>query len=70
MSEKPGASTASAWLRLQIGIGLAGGVVWYVGVAVGSEFVSGVGIGLMVVALVLRLPRRRAERSARDEPRG
>jgi hypothetical protein len=55
--------TVGWWLRLQLGLGLAGGLVWLAGAAAGTDFLSGVGAGLLIAALVLRLGRRTARRS-------
>ncbi|MEJ2318016.1 MAG: hypothetical protein P8Y10_07715 [Gemmatimonadales bacterium] len=52
--------TVGWWLRLQLGLGLAGGLVWLAGAAAGGDFFSGVGAGLLIAALVLRLGRRAA----------
>lgn len=49
------------WLNLQIGLGLAGGLVWFAGAAWEQDFVAGVGCGLIAAALVLRLGRKAAE---------
>jgi len=51
------------WLRLQLGLALAGGAVWVVGVLVKRDFLTGLGAGLLIAALTLRLGRRSAERS-------
>ena len=50
------------WLRLQLGLGLAGGLAWLTGVGIGSDFLAGIGAGLLIAALVLRLGRRTAAR--------
>jgi hypothetical protein len=50
------------WLRLQLGLAMAGGAVWVVGVIVGRDFFTGLGAGLLIAALTLRLGRRAAER--------
>lgn len=50
------------WLRLQLGLALCGGAVWFAGVVVGRDFLTGMGLGLLIAALVLRLGRRAAER--------
>ena len=49
------------WLRLQIGLALAGGAVWFTGAFLEEDFVAGVGCGLLVAALALRLGRRTVE---------
>ena len=56
------------WLRLQLGLLLAGGVTWLVGAAVEEDFVTGAGVGMLVGALVLRLGRRAAKDSPHREP--
>jgi hypothetical protein len=48
------------WLRLQIGLGLAGGATWFTGALMGLDFVAGAGCGLLVAAVVLRLGRTSA----------
>ena len=50
------------WLRLQLGLALLGGAVWFVGVFVERDFLTGLGAGLLIAALILRLGRRSAER--------
>lgn len=47
------------WLRLQVGLAVAGIVVWVAGVAFDSPFFSGVGTGIMASALALRFLRGR-----------
>lgn len=46
------------WLKLQVGLLLAGGAVWLAGTILGKEFVSGFGLGLLAAAVILRLGRR------------
>jgi hypothetical protein len=41
-----------------------GGAIWYVGVLVDSDFASGLGVGILLSALCLRLVRLRADRDA------
>ena len=55
---------ARHWLRFQLIMAAAGAVLWYVGVLVGSEFTSGLGVGILLSALALRILRRRADREA------
>ena len=55
-----GGDAASWWLRLQLGLGLGGGVTWLGGAAAESDFVAGVGAGLLIAALTLRMGRRAA----------
>lgn len=45
------------WLRLQLGLGLGGGVVWLLGTLLAVDFVAGVGLGIVVGALALRFGR-------------
>ena len=59
--------TVGWWLRLQLGLGLAGALLWLAGAAVGSDFLSGLGAGLLIAALVLRLGRRAAGRHEDEE---
>lgn len=54
------------WLRLQLGLALAGGVAWLVGAAADRDFFTGVGLGLLLGALALRLGRT----AAPDAPGG
>ena len=63
----------SWWLRLQVGLALAGGVIWLGGAFSESDFFAGLGAGLLIAALTLRLRRRAARRGAdldRDEDLG
>jgi len=48
------------WLWAQVGLGGAGALTWYAGAASDSPFVTGVGIGLLVAALLVGVLRRRA----------
>jgi hypothetical protein len=57
-------SEARYWLRFQLVMAAAGAVLWYAGVHVGSEFTSGLGVGVLVSALVLRILRRRSDPEA------
>lgn len=59
-------SEARYWLRLQLIMAAVGAVTWYVGVFFGSEFTSGLGVGVLASALVLRLLRGRAEEEDRE----
>ena len=52
------------WLRLQLGMAVAGGAIWYAGVLADSDFASGMGVGILLSALCLRLVRLRADRGA------
>ena len=49
------------WLRLQLGLAMSGGAVWIIGVLVKRDFLTGLGAGLLIAALTLRLGRRSAE---------
>ncbi|WP_423928763.1 hypothetical protein [Candidatus Palauibacter sp.] len=55
-----GEPTASRdwWLRLQLGLSLAGGAAWFAGAFIEQEFLAGAGCGLILAALVLRLGRK------------
>jgi lipid-A-disaccharide synthase-like uncharacterized protein len=53
--------TVRWWLNLQITLALVGGAVWLVGAMLRQDFVSGVGCGLLIGALILRLGRRAAQ---------
>ena len=52
------------WLRLQVGLAIAGAMVWVIGVLVARDFLTGLGAGLLIAALTLRLGRRSSERPA------
>lgn len=54
-------SEASYWLRLQLFMAAVGAVTWYAGVLFGSEFTSGLGVGVLASALALRVLRGRAD---------
>lgn len=58
-----GPATYRWWLRLQLGFTVAGGAAWVVGAAIGEAFLTGIGLGLFLAALGLRLGRRSAEDS-------
>ena len=47
-------------LRLQLALAGLGAVVWYGGVFASSDFVSGVGVGILIAALSVRLLKRRS----------
>lgn len=55
------------WLYRQIGLGLAGGLVWLAGVRFESGALRAAGFVLLVCALALRLARRASDRSG-EEP--
>lgn len=55
-------STVGWWLRLQIGLALAGGLVWLTGAILDRDFFTGLGAGLLIAALTLRLGRKAASR--------
>lgn len=46
------------WLRLQITLGLLGGAVWLAGAILEQAFVAGVGCGILIGGLILRLGRK------------
>jgi len=52
---------ARYWLRFQMVMAVVGAVLWYVGVLLGSEFSSGLGVGVLLSALALRILRRNAD---------
>jgi len=54
------------WLRLQLAFVVTGSGTWVVGAVLERSFVTGVGVGILVSALALRLGRR----SASDHPEG
>jgi len=54
------ADTVRWWLNLQITLALVGGAVWLVGAILEQDFVAGVGCGLLIGALILRLGRKAA----------
>ena len=60
------------WLNLQIGYGVAGGAAWLIGAVVEQDFIAGVGCGLLVAALFLRLGRTAAakEDAGGEQPPG
>ena len=66
MTGEHGTETYRWWLRLQLGLALAGGVAWLVGAATDRDFFTGVGLGLLLAALALRLGRT----STSDAPGG
>lgn len=49
------------WLNLQLGFAVTGGAVWLTGAILEQDFVAGVGCGLLVGALLLRLGRKAAD---------
>lgn len=60
-----GPSSQRWWLNLQIGYAVAGGLAWLVGAMAEQDFIAGLGCGLLVAALLLRLGRVAA---AREDP--
>lgn len=60
MSGEHGPATYRWWLRLQLGLTVAGGACWVVGALADRDFLAGVGLGLLLAALALRLGRRAA----------
>jgi len=53
---------ARYWLRFQLVMATVGAGLWFAGALVGSEFTSGLGVGVLASALALRVLRRRADR--------
>jgi hypothetical protein len=53
-------SESRSWLRFQWVMAVVGGVFWYAGVVVDSEFASGLGVGVFLSALALRVLRSRS----------
>jgi F0F1-type ATP synthase membrane subunit c/vacuolar-type H+-ATPase subunit K len=53
---------ARYWLRFQLVMAAVGAGLWCAGALVGSEFTSGLGVGVLASALALRVLRRRADR--------
>lgn len=49
----------AAWLRFQLVLAAAGAGTWYVGSASEEPFVSGIGVGILLSALAVRLVRGR-----------
>ena len=49
------------WLNLQIGFAVAGGATWLTGAILDNDFVAGLGCGLLVAALLLRIGRGAAD---------
>ena len=66
MTREHDTETYRWWLRLQLGLALGGGVAWLAGAAADQDFFTGVGLGLLLAALALRLGRT----SAPDAPGG
>ena len=52
---------ARYWLRFQMVMAVVGAALWYVGVLLDSEFSSGLGVGVLLSALALRILRRNAD---------
>ena len=61
---KPSQGSERWWLNLQISFGMSGGAIWLAGTYFEQDFVSGVGAGLILAALLLRMARRAAEDDA------
>ena len=53
-------SESRYWLRFQLVMAVAGGALWYAGVVIESEFASGLGVGVLLSALALRVLRSRS----------
>ena len=66
MTDEHDTATYRWWLKLQLGLALAGGVAWLVGAGTDQDFFTGVGLGLLLAALALRLGRT----AASDAPEG
>lgn len=49
----------AAWLRFQLALAAVGAGTWYLGSALDEPFVSGLGVGIMLAALAVRLVRGR-----------
>jgi len=49
----------ASWLRFQLALAVVGAGTWYAGSAVEEPFVSGLGVGIMLAALAVRLVRGR-----------
>jgi hypothetical protein len=49
----------AAWLRFQLALAAFGAGTWYLGSALDEPFVSGLGVGIMLAALAVRLVRGR-----------
>jgi hypothetical protein len=57
------------WLGLQLVLGALGAIAWGVGALILHEdFLSGLGLGLLVSALLLRFGRRAAADSSGSSP--
>jgi hypothetical protein len=65
-SSEESTATVGWWLRLQIGLAVGGGAVWLVGAIRDNDFFAGLGAGLLIAALTLRLGRRAAAPDDRD----
>ena len=52
---------ARYWLRFQMVMAVVGAVLWYLGVLLDSEFSSGLGVGVLLSALALRILRRNVD---------
>jgi hypothetical protein len=50
------------WLRFQLVLAATGAGLWYAGILLGSEFTSGLGVGVLLSALALRILRGHADR--------
>jgi hypothetical protein len=65
---EPSPGSERWWLKLQISFGMSGAVIWLAGTYFEQDFVSGVGAGLILAALLLRMARRAAEDDAAPGP--
>jgi uncharacterized membrane protein len=48
-------------LRFQMAMAVVGAMLWYTGVLLDSEFTSGLGVGVLLSALAVRVLRRNAD---------
>ena len=55
------------WLQFQLVMAVIGAVLWYAGVLLESEFTSGLGVGVLLSALALRILRRQADPEDPDD---
>lgn len=68
MNDRLPTASARWWLNLQIAFGAAGGLAWLAGAMLDEEFVTGVGCGLLIAALLLRFGRRAADAEGEAAP--
>jgi len=60
-------SDAGDWLRIQLVMAVIGAALWYAGALLDSEFTSGLGVGVLLSALALRILRRQADPEFADD---